>query len=96
MMAERLSSTLLKRQKNDAAGAAAIGEAALQPNMHCVALKSAEHQARAVAFRHTNISSGNARSRSTRARQGQHGRPTPSVAACVAISRTSPLRYAAA
>ncbi|MFG1379699.1 IS110 family transposase [Xanthobacter autotrophicus] len=40
-----------KRQKNDAADAAAIAEAALRPNMHCVAVKSAEHQARAVAFR---------------------------------------------
>ncbi|MFG1374317.1 IS110 family transposase [Xanthobacter oligotrophicus] len=41
----------VKRQKNDAADAAAIAEAALRPNMHCVAVKSAEHQARAVAFR---------------------------------------------
>lgn len=40
----------VKRQKNDAADAAAISEAALRPNMHCVAIKSAEHQARAVAF----------------------------------------------
>jgi transposase len=41
----------VKRQKNDAADAAAIAEAVLRPNMHCVAVKSAEHQARAVAFR---------------------------------------------
>ncbi|MGO6944719.1 IS110 family transposase [Rhizobium johnstonii] len=41
----------VKRQKNDAADAAAIAEAALRPNMHCVEVKSAEHQARAVAFR---------------------------------------------
>lgn len=41
----------VKRQKNDAVDAAAIAEAALRPNMHCVAVKSAEHQARAVAFR---------------------------------------------
>jgi transposase len=41
----------VKRQKNDAADAAAIAEAAMRPNMHCVAVKSAEHQARAVAFR---------------------------------------------
>lgn len=41
----------VKRQKNDAADAAAIAEAVLRPNMHCVAVKSAEHQGRAVAFR---------------------------------------------
>ena len=41
----------VKRQKNDAADAAAIAEVAVRPNMHCVAVKSAEHQARAVAFR---------------------------------------------
>ncbi len=41
----------VKRQKNDAADAAAIAEAALRPNIHYVAVKSAEHQARAVAFR---------------------------------------------
>jgi transposase len=41
----------VKRQKNDAADAAAIAEAALRPNLHFVAVKSAEHQARAVAFR---------------------------------------------
>lgn len=41
----------VKRQKNDAADAAAIAEAAQRPNMHYVEVKSAEHQARAVAFR---------------------------------------------
>jgi transposase len=40
-----------KRQKIDAADAAAIAEAVLRPNMHCVAVKSAEHQARVVTFR---------------------------------------------
>lgn len=41
----------VKRQKNDAADAAAIAEAAVRPNMHYVAVKSPEHQARAVAYR---------------------------------------------
>ncbi|MCM0018766.1 MAG: IS110 family transposase [Tagaea sp.] len=41
----------VKRQKNDAADAATIAEAALRPNLHYVAVKSADHQARAVAFR---------------------------------------------
>jgi transposase len=41
----------VKRQKNDAADAAAIAEAALRPNIHYVAVKSAEHQARAVSYR---------------------------------------------
>ena len=41
----------VKRQKNYAADAAAIAEAALRPNMHDVAVKSAEHPACAVAFR---------------------------------------------
>jgi transposase len=41
----------VERQKNDAADAAVIVEAVLRPNMHCVAMKSAEHQARAVTFR---------------------------------------------
>jgi transposase len=41
----------VKRQKNDAADAAAIAEATLRPNIHYVAVKSPEHQARAVAFR---------------------------------------------
>ncbi|WP_206240208.1 IS110 family RNA-guided transposase [Novosphingobium terrae] len=41
----------VKRQKNDASDAAAIAEAARRPDLHCVAVKSAEHQARAVAYR---------------------------------------------
>jgi transposase len=41
----------VKRQKNDAADAAAIAEAVMRPNIHYVAVKSFEHQARAVAFR---------------------------------------------
>ena len=41
----------VKRQKNDAADAAAIAEAVLRPNLHFVAIKSEEQQARAVAFR---------------------------------------------
>ncbi len=35
----------VKRQTNDAVGAAAIAEAALRPNLHYVAVKSADHQA---------------------------------------------------
>ena len=41
----------VKRQKNDAADAAAIAEAALRPNLHYVAVKSAEYQAKAGAWR---------------------------------------------
>lgn len=41
----------VKRQKNDAADAVAIAEAAMRPNMHYVAVKSAEHEARSVAYR---------------------------------------------
>jgi len=41
----------LKRQKNDAADAEAIVEAAQRPTMRFVEPKSAEQQARAVAFR---------------------------------------------
>ena len=41
----------VKRQKNDRADAEAITEAALRPTMRFVAVKSAETQARAVAFR---------------------------------------------
>lgn len=41
----------VKRQKNDAADAAAIAEAVLRPNIHYVGVKSVEHQARAVVFR---------------------------------------------
>lgn len=41
----------VKRQKNDAADAEAITEAARRPNLHFVAVKDVEHQARAVTFR---------------------------------------------
>ena len=41
----------LKRQKNDAADAEAIVEAALRPTMRFVEPKTVEQQARAVAFR---------------------------------------------
>ena len=41
----------VKRQKNDHADAEAIAEAAARPSMRFVAVKSAERQARAVAFR---------------------------------------------
>ena len=41
----------MKRQKNDRADAEAIAEAALRPTMRFVAVKSAETQGRAVAFR---------------------------------------------
>ena len=41
----------VKRQKNDAADAEAIVEAALRPTMRFVEPKSADQQARAVAFR---------------------------------------------
>ena len=41
----------LKRQKNDAADAEAIAEAATRPTMRIVEPKTEEQQARAVAFR---------------------------------------------
>jgi transposase len=41
----------VKRQKNDAADAAAIAEAVMRPGMKFVAVKSADNQARAMAFR---------------------------------------------
>ncbi|OWV39230.1 IS110 family transposase [Mameliella alba] len=41
----------VKRQKNDAADAEAIAEAAQRPNMRSVAVKSAAQQARAMLFR---------------------------------------------
>ena len=47
----RLSSTLLRRQKNDAADAEAIAEAASRPSMRFVALKSEDQQAQAMLFR---------------------------------------------
>src|SRR4029077_8303089 len=47
----RLSSTLLKRQKNDAVDAEAICEAAQRPSMRFVAVKSEEQQAAGLVFR---------------------------------------------
>ena len=47
----RLSSTLLKRQKNDMADAEAICEAAQRPTMRFAAVKSEDQQASAVVFR---------------------------------------------
>jgi transposase len=47
----RLSSTLLKRQKNDAADAEALVEAAQRPAMRFVQVKSAEQQSWAIVFR---------------------------------------------
>lgn len=41
----------VKRQKDDAADAAAIAEAALRPILHDVPAKNAEHQARTAALR---------------------------------------------
>jgi transposase len=41
----------VKRQKNDAADAEAIAEAASRPTMRFVAVKSEEQQARAMLFR---------------------------------------------
>jgi transposase len=47
----RLSSTLLKRNKNDAADAEAIAEAASRPTMRFVAVKSIDKQASGMAFK---------------------------------------------
>lgn len=55
----------VKRHKNDAADAAAIAEAAVRPNLHFVAIKSAEHQARAVAYRTHQCFVASGRRRST-------------------------------
>lgn len=41
----------VKRQKNDAADAEAVAEAALRPTMRCVAVKTSDQQARAMLFR---------------------------------------------
>lgn len=41
----------VKRQKNDATDAEAVAEAALRPTMRCVAVKTADQQARAILFR---------------------------------------------
>ncbi len=40
----------VKRQKNDAADAEALAEAARRPKLHFVAVKESEHQAQAVTF----------------------------------------------
>ncbi|RWI34659.1 MAG: IS110 family transposase [Mesorhizobium sp.] len=47
----RLSSTLLKRQKNDVADAEAIVEAGQRPTMRFVEPKTKEQQSRAIVFR---------------------------------------------
>lgn len=41
----------VKRQKNDAADAEAVAEAAMRPTMRTVAVKTSEQQARAMLFR---------------------------------------------
>ena len=46
-----IHNSFVKRQKNDAAGAEAIVEAAQWPTMRTVAVKSADQQARAMLFR---------------------------------------------
>jgi transposase len=51
LIAPRYVKPFIKRQKNDAADAEAIAEAALRPTMRFVEPKSADQQARAVAFR---------------------------------------------
>ncbi len=51
MIAPHYVKPFVKRQKNDAADAGAIVEAALRPTMRFVEPKSADQQARAVAFR---------------------------------------------
>jgi transposase len=51
LIAPRYVKPFIKRQKNDAADAEAIVEAAQRPTMGFVAPKSADQQARAVAFR---------------------------------------------
>jgi transposase len=51
LIAPQYVKPFLKRQKNDAADAEAIVEAALRPTMRFVEPKSADQQARAVAFR---------------------------------------------
>ena len=45
----------VKRQKNDAADAEAIAEAASRPTMRFVAVKTEEQQARAMLFRTRNL-----------------------------------------
>ena len=51
LIAPRYVKPFIKRQKNEAADAEAIVEAALRPTMRFVEPKSADQQARAVAFR---------------------------------------------
>lgn len=53
----------VRRQKNDAA--APIAEVTLPPKLHCVQVKSAEHQPRAVAIGPTSASSASAPNGST-------------------------------
>jgi transposase len=50
-MAPRYVKPFIKRQKNDAADAEAIVEAALRPTMRYVEPKSGEQQARSILFR---------------------------------------------
>ena len=54
----------VKRQKNDAADAEAIAEAAARPTMRFVAVKSAEKQASGMVFRIRDLLVGNGRRRS--------------------------------
>ncbi|WP_416235309.1 hypothetical protein [Paracoccus sp. (in: a-proteobacteria)] len=51
MISPQYVTPYVKRQKNDAADAEAIVEAATRPSMRFVEPKSAEQQARAVVFR---------------------------------------------
>lgn len=51
LIAPRYVKPFIKRQKNDAAGAEAIVEAALRPTMRYVEPKSGDQQARALVFR---------------------------------------------
>jgi transposase len=51
LIAPRYVKPFIKRQKNDAADAEAILEAALRPTMRYVKPKSGEQQARSILFR---------------------------------------------
>jgi transposase len=55
MIAPHYVKPFVKRQKNDAADAEAVVEAALRPTMRFVALKSGETQARSVLFRSRDL-----------------------------------------
>jgi transposase len=55
----RLSSTLLRRNKNDAVDAAAIYEEVGRPNMRFVAVRSVENQAELMRHRARELLSGN-------------------------------------